>query len=183
MRVCKRCNQKKPESEFYPDRKYKDGLQAVCKSCHLAIKAEHRKKCKEIGVMNYSQRTRQRLRLEIIKHYGGENPCCACCGKSHIEFLAIDHVSGGGAKHRRLLGGGLYIWLKRNNFPSGYRVLCHNCNQSLGAYGYCPHQNPNARPYCPPKRIYKNPCGRKSKKKIPLNFKSVKFQTVPLFIQ
>ena len=21
----------------------------------------------------------------------------------------------------------------------GYRVLCHNCNTSLGLYGYCPH--------------------------------------------
>jgi hypothetical protein len=33
----------------------------------------------------------------------------------------------------------MYAYLIRNNFPEGYRVLCHNCNQSLGYFGYCPH--------------------------------------------
>ncbi len=36
---------------------------------------------------------------------------------------------------KRLLG-----WLYRNNWPDGFRILYHNCNQSLGSYGYCPHQ-------------------------------------------
>jgi hypothetical protein len=33
----------------------------------------------------------------------------------------------------------LYLWLKRNNYPTGFRVLCHNCNLAIGFYGYCPH--------------------------------------------
>jgi len=33
-----------------------------------------------------------------------------------------------------------YRWLKQNNFPEGFRVLCINCNFSLGIYGYCPHE-------------------------------------------
>jgi hypothetical protein len=28
----------------------------------------------------------------------------------------------------------------KENFPPEYRVLCHNCNQSHGWYGYCPHE-------------------------------------------
>lgn len=75
---------------------------------------------------------------------------CACCGAKQVEFLTIDHIHGGGAKHRRSLGGGslsggaskLYSWLRRNGFPEGYRVLCQNCNFSRGVFGYCPHEHP-----------------------------------------
>jgi hypothetical protein len=31
-------------------------------------------------------------------------------------------------------------WLRRNKFPSGYQVLCHNCNFSKGHVGICPHE-------------------------------------------
>jgi hypothetical protein len=31
-------------------------------------------------------------------------------------------------------------WLRKNGFPKGFRVLCHNCNFAHGHYGYCPHK-------------------------------------------
>ena len=34
----------------------------------------------------------------------------------------------------------LFQYLKRNNYPPGYRVLCMNCNFAMGHFGYCPHQ-------------------------------------------
>jgi hypothetical protein len=81
--------------------------------------------------------TRKRRRLKVITHYGG---ICACCGESRYEFLGIDHINGGGVQHRKSLPGvNIDRWLIKNNFPEGYRVLCHNCNMSLGLYGYCPH--------------------------------------------
>jgi len=87
-----------------------------------------------------SKRYRLRTRIECLNHYSNGNPCCACCGESHIEFLGIDHIEGGGNKARRERGqGNIYQWLKKRNYPSGYRVLCHNCNMSIGFYGYCPH--------------------------------------------
>lgn len=91
----------------------------------------------------YMKRWRDAIRLEVLQYYSGGKSCCACCGERHIEFLGIDHIDGGGGKHRKKLGGGgvlLYAWLKKEGCPSGYRVLCHNCNMSLGFYGYCPHQ-------------------------------------------
>jgi hypothetical protein len=83
----------------------------------------------------------QKVRLEALKHYSGGKLECACCGEKHIEFLSIDHIDGGGSKHRRE-GGGLQIafTLRKLDYPDGYRVLCHNCNMSLGFYGYCPHK-------------------------------------------
>ena len=57
------------------------------------------------------------------------------------EFLAIDHINGGGNKHRKeLKNDKLPGWLAKNNFPEGFRILCHNCNMALGFYGFCPHQ-------------------------------------------
>ena len=77
------------------------------------------------------------LRKEAFKGYGGK---CQCCGEDEFEFLAIDHVNGGGRKEREKLS----TWqiarrIITKNFPPEYRVLCHNCNQSIGWYGYCPH--------------------------------------------
>jgi hypothetical protein len=85
------------------------------------------------------KRHRMKIKLETLQHYGGK---CACCGEVRHEFLAIDHTNGGGNEHRRKLGlsgWNFYRWLRDNGFPAGYRVLCHNCNMSLGLFGYCPH--------------------------------------------
>jgi hypothetical protein len=80
----------------------------------------------------------QRLRAEVFVGYGG--PVCACCGEDTPEFLEIDHIDGGGTKHRKEIGGRLYAWLRRNGFPPGFQVLCANCNVAKGRYGVCPHR-------------------------------------------
>ena len=92
---------------------------------------------------NYLKGYRKGIKIAAFEAYGG---CvCACCGETHLEFLSIDHVDGGGAEHRRQLGKNhgpgarFYAWLKNQGFPPGYRVLCMNCNASIGWYGYCPH--------------------------------------------
>ena len=86
-------------------------------------------------------RHRDNCKYEVIKYYSNGTMSCACCGENHYEFLCIDHINGGGSAMRRKLGhGNMAKWLKARNFPPGYRILCHNCNMSLGFYGYCPHQ-------------------------------------------
>jgi hypothetical protein len=112
----------------------------------LRYKSEYHKRWKQ----EHPERTKQmarkdhiRLKKEILTHYSLEKvPKCACCGEMNIEFLSIDHIYGGGKKHYEEIGGlgSLYGWLKRNNYPEGFRVLCMNCNFSLGHFGYCPHQ-------------------------------------------
>lgn len=85
-----------------------------------------------------SQEYRRGIKKTVIDTYGGK---CKCCGlDDYYEFLCIDHI--GGKKQDGAPRGGwlFYSWLKKNGFPSGYRVLCHNCNMAIGFYGYCPHE-------------------------------------------
>jgi hypothetical protein len=83
-----------------------------------------------------------KVRLEVLNHYGA---VCACCGELRYEFLTIDHVNNDGAKHRRetKMGAGICYWLKKNNYPDGFQVLCMNCNWAKSRYGGCPHKREN----------------------------------------
>ena len=80
-----------------------------------------------------SREKRQRLKLETLTHYSGnKTPQCAYCGIDDIDILCIDHINNNGNKQRRAIGGikgtGFYWWLRRNNYPLGYQILCANCN-------------------------------------------------------
>ncbi len=83
---------------------------------------------------------RKRDKIDVMDAYGGK---CAICGESHIEFLTIDHSFNDGAEHRKKIKSSeFYRWLKKNKYPKnlGLRVLCFNCNCSMGAYGYSPKE-------------------------------------------
>ena len=91
---------------------------------------------------NYQREYGQRIKIEVFDHY--DKGKCRCCGEKKIEFLSIDHIHGRGRKHRNEIdrrGQRFYGWLRKSKYPSGYRVLCHNCNQAIGFFGTCPHKN------------------------------------------
>lgn len=93
-------------------------------------------------VREREKRYRFQIKKLVFSKYSSDEIKCQCCGEKNLEFLSIDHIDGGGNKLRKEHGSGyLYYWLVKNNFPKGYRVLCHNCNQSYGIYKRCPHQN------------------------------------------
>lgn len=66
------------------------------------------------------------LKQEVYAHYGGG---CRRCGFGDIRALSIDHINGGGNRHRKEIGRGnsFWRWLKKNNYPSGFQILCMNC--------------------------------------------------------
>ena len=157
-RICRSCHKDLSPTDFHKSNHYIDGLNTRCKNCSnvynqhwrslnikgykASIRRSNEKyywkdpeKLRAAG-RNYSRK----IRLLAIEHYGGK---CACCGEWKFEFLAIDHVNGGGQKDRKSdknKGSNMAMWLYRHDWPDGFRILCHNCNQSLGHYGYCPHQ-------------------------------------------
>ena len=161
IKHCSQCRRDLPESEFYVNRSRSNSLSRYCKECtrsdnkkryHDVLKHDEAYKTR---VQDYSQgwhkefkkrrneATRlnhRRQREEVIEAYGGR---CECCGEARFEFLALDHAFGDGKRHRKEVGTKIARWLKKENYPKdlGIRVLCHNCNASLGYYGYCPHRS------------------------------------------
>ena len=131
-RLCPGCQLLKLYTkEFFPAcNKNKSGLLYLCRTCNSKryIEINHRSSCK--------------LRRDVLTGYSPTGKiCCACCGESYLEFLVLDHIHGGGCKERRKYArGGLWRKLRKEGYPPGYRVLCQNCNASLGLYGYCPHK-------------------------------------------
>lgn len=82
----------------------------------------------------------QRVRLEVIAHYGGR---CTCCGENEPHFLELDHVNGGGRKHRAEKSGGqeMWRWARSHGYPEWLQLLCANCNHGkLRNGGVCPHE-------------------------------------------
>jgi hypothetical protein len=83
----------------------------------------------------------RRIRERALTILGGH---CACCGESQREFLTIDHIYGGGVKHRKRVSAKkllTQIHAEPEQARQLYRILCWNCNGARGANGYCPHEH------------------------------------------
>lgn len=95
----------------------------------------------------YAKERRLKARQEALVAYGN---LCVCCGESNWQFLSIDHVNNDGAEHRKQIKRpeDMFRWLKKHNWPTGFRVLCFNCNLSRGHLGYCPHEASDSKNNC-----------------------------------
>lgn len=120
----------------------KRSLEQICADCGGGA-APGLSKCRACLDKN-NERTKKYHRghrEEVLSHYGGR---CACCGEDSIEFLTIDHVNNDGAAHRREIAPGnkICLWLQRNGYPSGFQILCWNCNAAKYFHGGCPKHEP-----------------------------------------
>ena len=155
-RVCRKCEQTKSISDFYRNAHGVAGFDSLCKKCKIKVNTEYRiahpdshkgayaraKARDPQKVLDRHAVLRLRERRTVLEYYGGNPPNCACCGERREAFLVIDHTNNDGAEHRRQLGGyrtKIYKWLIKEDFPDGFRVLCANCNTTLGLRGFCPH--------------------------------------------
>ena len=124
----------------------------VCKYCsknEITVKFNGKsgKQCAECSKKRCTER-RLFIKVSILLHYSNNHIKCSCdgCDEKRIEFLTVDHISGGGHEHRKHIKIPFYEWLWRNEFPTGFRVLCFNCNCSIGSFGYCPHNEESKIP-------------------------------------
>lgn len=126
--VIKRCTKcGKMTDEFTLSKRSKDGFRPRCKRCE----SEDRKDLDK------------RNKLKVIRHYSNGDFECECCCEKKLEFLTVDHTDGSGSETRKNDPSQyqIYRWVIRNKFPSGFRILCMNCNFSIGIWGYCPHNS------------------------------------------
>lgn len=121
-------------------------LAKICPNCKKRIPTEGTLLCEKCAETRrrVSKNYYARARRDAFATYGGME--CSCCGETEEMFLSIDHVNSDGAEHRRAIanqGGSnnFYVWLKRNNYPKGFQVLCMNCNHGRHRNGgACPHK-------------------------------------------
>ncbi len=137
---CTKCGRTNPIDNYYPHKGYKDNRSNWCKACHSKYQKQKTRK-------EGRKKDKQRIKREVFDYYGGR---CGCCGETISQFLTIDHIHGGGCKHRKEIGVSsgysFYYWLKKNNFPSGFQVLCFNCNCGRQVNGgVCPHEQERVR--------------------------------------
>lgn len=82
-----------------------------------------------------ANKSHARRKIYVLSHYA--NPLkCSICGETDLRCLSLDHINGGGLKHRKsircsavytMYGNDFYKWVIDNKFPDGYQVLCMNC--------------------------------------------------------
>lgn len=133
---CTLCGGVKPLSEFtsytsinlekYPNQTH----YPRCRDCSRPKNSESARKNRQL---------RKRL---VFSHYCNNQIACSCCGERDFGFLTIDHMYGGGNKHRKERNNQeIYKWLILHNFPTGYQVQCYNCNLGRARNGgVCPHE-------------------------------------------
>lgn len=162
VKTCTRCQRELPLSEFYQFQRsdrLRPSTSARCDDCRSAERAERYwadpERAREAAIAwrkRNAQRNRHRateyrriLRDAALQVYGGNPPSCACCGVAYPPFLCLDHVDGGGNRHRLSIGGKtsspIWKWLRDQGYPPGFRVLCWNCNAALAMFGTCVHRD------------------------------------------
>jgi hypothetical protein len=62
------------------------------------------------------------VRAKVLVHYSGLPPRCQVCGINDINLLIISGET-------KLHGIQLYLWIIKNSFPKGYKVLCRKCRR------------------------------------------------------
>lgn len=147
QKSCNWCKQIKPLGKFPKQDNCRDGRRNVCLSCRsdrsLSLYYKnHEHKLAQAAKYRAKNPNKQRtyradLKREVLEHYSGGAAQCAKCGFDDIRALCIDHINGNGAEHRRTMnttssrgaGTAIYTWLRKNNYPSGFQVLCSNCNR------------------------------------------------------
>lgn len=89
------------------------------------------KKIQDERGLAYAYQYHVKRKLDVFRAYAKNVDfiVCATCGFDDFRALQIDHINGDGAKQKRELRGiNLYTWLRQQNYPKGYQVLCANCN-------------------------------------------------------
>lgn len=151
FKVCSQCGLIKSAKEFSICRETSDGHYHYCNACkvirmqeyyHNTIdyRIEYRDSHKKETSIRY-RNNNINLKVEVLTHYSNSECKCVVCGESRLPCLSIDHINGGGSRHRKSIGGlsgvRFYKWMMDNKLPTGYQTLCINC-QFLKSF-----RNPN----------------------------------------
>lgn len=129
-KVCTRCGEDKPLTDYYVDRQKSDGRAMRCRSCKSAAAAGQYARWTPAQRQKHRERvmrSRYGISMDLVRNlYEQQEGCCAICsapgdfptssekGRSRAGLLCIDHDHDTGVVRG---------------------LLCHNCNSALGKLG------------------------------------------------
>ena len=140
-----------PNRRIYPDhplssresnqrRREKCQRLKICFACSQTNGRHPLLLCATCADIRHSKDIAKRLQFkrEIFNAYGGAR--CACCGETELCFLTLDHFTVNKNQFKERGGERSYRELRQLGYPSGFRVLCFNCNAGRWINGgTCPH--------------------------------------------
>lgn len=100
-------------------------IPGMCSSCNKTPQSEGYQTCQRCR--DYCNTRHREIKDAAYEKYGGY--ICKWCSTTDRVVLSIDHVNNDGSKHRKEIGTPTILdWLKKNNYPPGFQILCRNCN-------------------------------------------------------
>ena len=121
---CTKCLELKAFDQFYPHKRYKDGMRRWCKDCDKSS----RKEWEDAGGKEYMADWSRARRLENtarLLDYLLEHPCVDC-GESDPLVLEFDHMTGKNIEVTRLTARTWDVILKEIELCE---VRCCNCHR------------------------------------------------------
>lgn len=153
-RKCRRCHATKPLTEFALSKTSRGGRRWQCNDCRRngQAKCQQRYRAKNRNSENMKNAVRhQQIKDYAFAAYGGY--CCVWCGCTEKENLQIDHLNNDGKAHRKSLSDTdrklFFRYLKKAGYPSGYQVLCRQCN----VYKYLLFKSGASTTECPKTKV------------------------------
>lgn len=72
---------------------------------------------------------REKWKLAAVNVLTGGEGTCRQCGQGDLDVLTFDHIENDGKEHRKNVPTSKFLWwFIKNDYPSGFQVLCANCN-------------------------------------------------------
>ena len=125
---CCLCNKVLIDKNRYKNTRYC----VMCKKEYERKNSARRRQNNPEYMQSAIYRSKMKNKLSVFSYYSNGSMQCVKCNYSDIRALSIDHIEGDGCKHKnkkgeRMKGDEIYRWIKRNNFPPGFQILCMNC--------------------------------------------------------
>jgi hypothetical protein len=133
LKKCPRCGLLKVSSEFYHEKRRKNGLSVYCKKCSKVMSENWRNKVDYRSYMaRYMRNNYGRLRIGALQTVSQlQVPHCANCGCDFLPLLQINHKNGGGRREKQQYVTNRIFYraiIKGRRQITDLNVLCDVCN-------------------------------------------------------
>jgi hypothetical protein len=132
-KICHKCKEDKPLSDFAKNKTRKDGLQAACKICMNAYCKVYYTLTPEKNSLRLQYKVKRKAEiLQYIWDYLKEHPCIDC-GEADPIVLEFDHIGTDKLFNLSEAASGCFTQEKIDLEISKCEVRCCNCHRKMTA--------------------------------------------------